>query len=227
MGGLGADKPFSTFNNPKRESRGKLFIRRSSTWSSVFVCVCARACLYVWVHCPVFLRLLSDTRVTSGYGGIVPPRFPVQSPVCVGERVWHLPPNICPCCWTPTVARHSEVLHWQQLIWRFFSPVVSKKHCIKLYQKINSRALDIFCLPYSVGQGYFCRNNWAVCLLFELAGRSQTNEHFWMNTVSSILIFTAAQGLSANEAAEITLSCLPWWSLQTRGTSLFTNHKRL
>ena len=87
--------------------------------------------------------------------------------------------------------------------------MVSKKHCIKLYQKINSRALDIFCLPYSVGQGYFCRNNWAVCLLFELAGRSQTNEHFWMNTVSSILIFTAAQGLSANEAAEITLSCLP------------------
>lgn len=56
--------------------------------TTIFVYVRARA--RWWGGRPSFLWLSSDTGVTPGYGGIVPPRFLGQRPVCASERVWHL-----------------------------------------------------------------------------------------------------------------------------------------
>lgn len=68
-------------------------IQQPSTWSSVFVYVCVQQDHVSLCEATVwfFLWLLSETEVKPGYGGIVPPLFLVQSPVCVWGRVWHLP----------------------------------------------------------------------------------------------------------------------------------------
>lgn len=105
-----ADKPFLTSHNPKRNSWEQLFRGWARDRQSLFMCVHERVSM-----CEPTVQFSCDSILNRGYTRLwrhcSASLLCTKPGVCLRECLAS-PPNISSCCWTPTVARHSEALHW-------------------------------------------------------------------------------------------------------------------
>lgn len=129
----------NTLITQREIAEGKPFSGQAHDHRSLFTCVHERVSVCEATVQFIFLFFFCDSSLTQGLrramGGIVLPRYLAQSPVCVSKRVWHLPPNICSRCRTPTgrldtVKRCIEQLDGSRFHWLFFTELVLSHLCV-------------------------------------------------------------------------------------------------
>lgn len=97
-----------TFNNLLLNSRGQLI-----QWTTIFVYVCGRARRCTRTRRPPLfpVTLLRHRGYTRLWAHCSASLSWTKTSVCFREGLAS-PPNICSCCWTPTVLRHGQMLRF-------------------------------------------------------------------------------------------------------------------